>query len=68
MSNLTFDSSVTRLISWGFPYKGIFLDEDGSLTGMGPFSWATPYYEHHNHTECDHNLTYWGGTFCDPTV
>ena len=50
MSNMTFDSSVTKLISWGFPYKGIFLDEDGSLTGKGPFSWATPYYKHHNHT------------------
>lgn len=65
---MTFDSSVKRLINWGFPYKGIFLDEDGSITGKGPKSWATPYYPHHNHSECEHNISYWGGTFCDNTV
>jgi len=68
ISNITFDSSVTRLINWGYPHKGIFLDEDGTLTGKGAKSWATPFYQHHNHSECEHNLTYWGGTFCDNTV
>jgi len=68
MSNMSFDSSVKRLINWGFPHKGIILDEDGTITGKGPISWATPYYAHHNQTECEVNMTYWGGTFCDNTV
>jgi len=46
--NMTYDSSVTRVFNWGFPHKGIVLDEDGSTTGKGPISWATPYYAHHN--------------------
>jgi hypothetical protein len=38
------------------------------LTGKGPMSWATPYYAHHNQTECEYNETYYGGVFCDPSV
>lgn len=67
-SNLTFDSSVKRIANYQYPWRAIFLDEDGSLTGKGPGSWATPYYPHHNHTECEHNATYYGGVFCDNTV
>jgi hypothetical protein len=44
------------------------LDEDGSMTGMGAGSWATAFFEHHNHTECETNMTYYGGVFCDNTV
>jgi len=44
------------------------LDEDGSVTGKGAISWATPYYVHHNQTECEHNATAWGAVFCDNTV
>lgn len=68
LSNNTFDASVTRLINWGYPYRAILFDEDGSLTGKGPRSWATPYYKHHEQPECEHNMTYWGGTFCDNTI
>jgi hypothetical protein len=68
MKNMTFDSSVNRLIKWGTPYKGIILDEDGSITGLGPHTWATPYYKHHEWPECFHNITYYGGTICDSTV
>lgn len=46
----------------------IFLDEDGSLTGKGAGSWATPYYPHHNVSECETNVTYYGGVFCDNTA
>jgi len=68
VSNLTFDSSVKRIINYGFPYKAIFFDEDGSVTGKGPRSWATPYNKHHEHPECEKNITYLGGTVCDNRV
>lgn len=29
------------------------MDLDGSLTGKGPGSWATPYFKHHEQPECD---------------
>lgn len=67
-SNMSFDASVKRRINYGYPYKAIFLDEDGSVTDKGPQSWATPYYHHHNHTECEKNVTYYGGTICDNRV
>ena len=67
-SGLSFDSSVTRLANYQLPWKVIFLDEDGSLTGKGAGSWATPYYPHHNHTACETNISYFGGVFCDNTV
>lgn len=66
--NLTFDSTVTRIFNYQYPWKSIFLDEDGSITGKGAGSWATPYYPHHNQTECEYNKTYWGAVYCDNTV
>lgn len=67
-SKLKFDSSVKRLANYQYPWKVMFLDEDGSLTGKGPGSWASPYYAHHNVSECEHNATYYGGVFCDNTI
>lgn len=65
---MSFDSSVQRIANYQLPWRAIFLDEDGTLTGKGQGSWATPYYPHHNHTECEHNETYYGGVVCDNTV
>jgi len=45
MSGLEF-TNVVRRIHWDTPFKGIYYDEDGSLTDQGPKSWATPYYKH----------------------
>ena len=69
-SNITWDAaSVTRLIRYQYPERAIYYDADGTLTGKGAGSWATPFFQHHNWTgECEHNLAYWGGTFCDNTV
>jgi len=55
--NLWFDEeTVTKRIGYGFPNKAIFYDVDGSLTGLGdelgPGSWATPWANHHNVSEC----------------
>lgn len=68
MSNMSYDASVKRRINYGYPYKAIFLDEDGTTTDKGERSWATPYYNHHNHTECERNDTYYGGSICDNRV
>lgn len=51
--NLTFDAAtVPRRINWGFPYREIIYDLDGSLTGLGPKTWATPYWVHNVQPEC----------------
>lgn len=66
--NFSYDAaSVTRLIKYQYPYHAIFYDMDGSLTGKGAGSWATPYYAHHNQTECSQS-DFYGGATCDNTV
>lgn len=74
-SKLFFDSSVKIKIKYQYPYKAIFLDEDGSLTGKGPGSWATGYYKHHEQKECEmgkdfdpNELEPWMPILCDNTV
>jgi hypothetical protein len=39
---------VNLKVRYTVPFKAIFLDLDGTLTGMGANSWATPYWKH-NH-------------------
>lgn len=43
---LYFDASVTKRIRYETPYRAIFHDLDGILTGLGADTWATPYWEH----------------------
>jgi len=45
-SGLKFDTTVTTKIKYQFPFRDIFYDLDGTLTGLGPKSWATPYWRH----------------------
>jgi hypothetical protein len=66
--NLTFDDSVTRIFNFGYPHRAIFEDLDGSLTGKGAGSYATYYYPHHEVPECEVDLEYWGGVFCDNSI
>ena len=65
---LYFDSTVARKIRYQTPRKAIYLDLDGSLTGRGPNSWATPYYKHHDQPECEQDLDVLDGVTCDSTV
>ena len=66
--NLWFDDvTVTKRIGYGTPNKAIFMDLDGTLTGLGPNSWATPYYNHFNVPECQNSALH-GGAICDNTV
>jgi hypothetical protein len=46
VKELEFDSSVPKRIRYQYPFRAIFYDEDGSLTGEGKKSWATPYWLH----------------------
>lgn len=56
-SNIYFDSSVTIKIRYEIPRRDIFYDIDGSLTGLGAGSWATPYWKHNDHPgECIKDL------------
>jgi len=49
VSNLWFDKeTVTKKIKWNFPGYAILHDLDGSLTGKGPDSWASPYFPHND--------------------
>lgn len=47
--NLFFDpETVPRRIKYQVPFKAIFHDLDGTLTGKGPDSWASFWYKHHD--------------------
>lgn len=43
---LFFDSTVKKRIIYQMPWRGIFFDLDGSLTGLGPNSWASADFDH----------------------
>eukprot|EP00051_Salpingoeca_urceolata_P019992 m.295984 g.295984 ORF g.295984 m.295984 type:complete len:3942 (+) comp19518_c0_seq1:299-12124(+) len=65
---LAFDNSPVR-VEWTPPYKQIFHDLDGTLTGAGPFSTATPYYAYNDWPECPRAGAMLGeGTVCDGRV
>jgi hypothetical protein len=65
---LTFDKSVTKKIRYETPFRAIYYDLDGSLTGKGPGSWATPYFKHHTQKECVKDMAVYHGMICDNTV
>jgi co-chaperonin GroES (HSP10) len=41
---------------------------DGSLTGLGPKTWATPFFEHNNQPECEKQLDVYDGLLCHSSV
>ena len=68
-SGLVFDAAtVPQKILYQLPYRGIFLDLDGSLTGLGPNSWATPNWAHNRVTECTVSLPVHNGLICTSAV
>ncbi len=68
VSNLYFDSSVTVKIRYQEPWREIFYDIDGSLTGLGPNSYATSYWRHNVQPECKIDLKVYDGILCDSRV
>jgi hypothetical protein len=68
ISNLWFDpETVTKRIMWNFPGRGILYDLDGSTTGKGERSWATPYFKHNEQDACDIDEDT-NSLFCDKSV
>jgi hypothetical protein len=65
-SNLTFVDTPRRIL-YQEPWREIIHDLDGSLTGMGADSWATFFYPHLNHTNCQHLPEEYDGLVCDST-
>lgn len=65
---LYFDNSVTIKINYETPYRDIFLDLDGSLTGLGPNSWATPYWRHNDYPECILKQEVYDGLICNSSI
>jgi hypothetical protein len=71
-SGLYFDDTVTKRIRYQFPHLAIYFDKDGTLTGKGPKTWATPYLKQHELPECDYKdmtkRALFDGVVCDATV
>ena len=66
---LTFDEATVPIkIRYQVPYKAIFYDSDGSLTGLGAGAWATAFWTHNSvWPECQDTVEY-GGLICTPDV
>jgi hypothetical protein len=63
------DETVPRRISYTVPWRGILFDMDGTLTELGPNTWATAYWQHLDQPECDNTQQEkFGGLICDSSV
>lgn len=67
VEGLTF-TNVTKRIKYQPLKKEIYYDVDGSLTGLGPKSWATAYWTHNEQPECTHDPDLYDGLICNSTV
>ena len=63
------EATVPVKIRYQFPYRAIFYDADGSLTGRGPGAWATSDWTHNRVWTDDCELVdEYGGLLCHPGV
>ena len=67
MSGFEF-TDVTKRIKYQEPFRAIYLDEDSSLTGLGPNTWATPYFLHNDQPECTVDEKLYDGIICPSSV
>ena len=65
--DLFFDSTCERRVKYTVPWRTIFLDKTGGMTGLGENSWFVPYWKHLLQPECQ-DKPEWGGIICDNTV
>lgn len=60
---------MPRRIRYQVPYRGIWADLDGSLTGLAANSWAVAYAKHNEFAnECILDTNVFDGHICKPTV
>lgn len=59
---------MTKRVKYQAPNKGIYHDLDGTLTGLGPNSYATAYWPHNNQSECQYIPDLYSGYICDNTT
>ena len=55
VSDLYFDTTVQTKVFYTVPWRTIFHDKTGSLTGMGPDSWFCHYWKHNDWPECNYD-------------
>jgi hypothetical protein len=67
VENLVFDSTVQKIVSYSTPFRTIFFDKSGGMTGKGANSWFVPYFKHLLVSECE-NAEAKGGILCTSTV
>jgi hypothetical protein len=67
-SKLYFDPTVTVKIRYQYPKRDIFYDLDGTLTGIGPKTWATPYFKHNEQPECTLKPEVYDGFICESSI
>ena len=67
LEDLDFDASVVARIRYQYPFRAIFHDKTGSLTGVEG-GWATPYWKHLEQAECTVDALTYDGIICDNTV
>jgi len=52
VKDLYFDETVLIRVRYTVPWRTIFFDKTGSLTGLEPNSWFVPYWHHLLQPEC----------------
>lgn len=67
VKDLYFDETVLIRVRYTVPWRTIFFDKTGSLTGLEPNSWFVPYWHHLLQPECQAKRE-WGGIICDSTI
>lgn len=67
-SNLFFDATVPKRLWYQYPWRGIWFDEDGTLTNRGAGSWATPWFLFNEQPECIKDLAVFDGLTCDSSI
>jgi hypothetical protein len=61
-------TNVNKKIRYQYPFKGIYEDLDGTLTGLGPNTFASAYFPHNIQPECTYDKAVFDGITCNNQV
>jgi len=68
VADLFFDpTTVKKIVKYSTPFRTIFFDKTGGMTGKGANTWFLPYFKHLLVSECT-NEEAKGGIICDSSV